>query len=134
MSTDRRHLTAEQYQRLIQVTTDLAREGRTSDLGEFLDLGTPVETADEQDNTLLMLAAYHGHADTVRDLLRRGASPDTLNARGQSPLAGALFKREPEVVRALVEAGADPDLGTPTARQAAEMFGSSDLLESEPRQ
>ena len=134
MSPDRRHLTDEQYQHLIEITTDLARHGRTRDLGEFLDLGTPVETADEQDNTLLMLAAYHGHAETVRDLLHRGASPDALNARGQSPLAGALFKREPDVVRALVEAGADPDLGTPTARQAAGMFGSSDLLESEPRQ
>ena len=76
-----------------------------------------------------MLAAYHGHADTVRALLARGADPDRANDRGQTPLAGAVFKGEIEVVRALVSGGADPAAGGPSALDTAGMFGRDDLLE-----
>ena len=69
-----------------------------------------------------MLAAYHGHAYTVRLILEHGGDANTANDRGQTPLAGAVFKGYPDVVPALVEAGADPDAGTPSARAAAQMF------------
>jgi len=79
-------------------------------------------------NTLLMLAAYGGHAELVRGLLERGADPNRLNDRGQAPIAGAVFKREDEVVRVLAEAGADPRAGEPNAIASARMFGRTDLL------
>ncbi|MCK0111010.1 ankyrin repeat domain-containing protein [Ornithinimicrobium sp. F0845] len=107
---------------------DLAREGRTQQLAAYLEAGAPVDLTDPSGNTLVMLAAYHGHAELVRELGRRGADVDRLNDRGQSPLAGAVFKGEPAVVAALLEHGADPDVGEPTARATAELFGRSDLL------
>ena len=76
-----------------------------------------------------MLAAYHGHADTVAELIARGADVDLRNDRNQSPLAGAIFKGEERVVRVLVAAGADLDAGSPSARETAAMFGSAELLE-----
>ncbi len=76
-----------------------------------------------------MLAAYHGHADSVRALLTRGAEADRINDRGQTPLAGAVFKGEQEVIEVLLEAGADPAAGTPSAVDTARMFGKADLLE-----
>lgn len=100
---------------------DLARAGADL-LLEFVDAGVPADHADADGNTLLMLAAYHGHADLVRGLAARGADVNRLNLRGQSPLAGAVFKGEDGVMSALVEAGADPDAGTPSARATAEMF------------
>ncbi len=121
-------LTPEQVERVVAIAMDLAREGDTDQLLEFLDHGLPVNVADPAGNTLLMLAAYHGHAATVRALLDRGADPDLRNARDQSPIAGALFKGEDEVVAVLREAGADLDAGTPTARAAAAMFGREHLL------
>ncbi|WP_277681030.1 ankyrin repeat domain-containing protein [Saccharomonospora azurea] len=121
-------LTPEQVQRVVAIAMDLAREGETTQLLEFLDHGLPVDVTDPSGNTLLMLAAYHGHAATVRALLDRGADPDRRNARDQSPIAGALFKGEDEVVAVLREAGADLDAGTPTARAAAVMFGREHLL------
>jgi ankyrin repeat protein len=76
-----------------------------------------------------MLAAYHGHADTVRALLARGAEADRANDRGQTPLAGAVFKGEEEVIRVLLEGGADPAAGTPSAVDTARMFGRTELLD-----
>ncbi|MGH3355178.1 MAG: ankyrin repeat domain-containing protein [Nocardioidaceae bacterium] len=105
---------------------DLARAGEAT-LLEYVDKGAPVALTDASGNTLLMLAAYHGHAELVTGLAERGADVDALNDRGQSPLAGAVFKGEDEVVHALVEAGADPDKGKPTARETAEFFERPDL-------
>ncbi|MBO1329880.1 ankyrin repeat domain-containing protein [Streptomyces sp. VRA16 Mangrove soil] len=121
-------LTAEQTARVVAIAMDLAREGSTGQLVEFVRHGLPVDTADAGGDTLLMLAAYHGHADTVRALLRLGADPDLRNARDQSPVAGALFKGADDVVAALRGAGADLDSGTPTARAAAALFGREHLL------
>lgn len=117
-------LSDEQIARVIELALDLARQGETSHLLEFLDHGLPVDTQSEATgDSLLMLAAYHGHAETVAALVERGADVDLRNVRDQSPIAGAIFKGEREVVRVLLDAGADLDAGTPPARQAAQMFG-----------
>ncbi|MFE1450678.1 ankyrin repeat domain-containing protein [Streptomyces olivaceoviridis] len=121
-------LTPEQTRRVMAIAMDLAREGSTGTLVEFVEHGLPVDARDEAGNTLLMLAAYHGHADTVRALIALGADPDLRNARDQSPIAGALFKGADDVVGILRQAGADLDSGTPTARAAAALFGRAHLL------
>ncbi len=106
---------------------DLARSGDTDRLLAYVDAGVPAELTDATGNTLLMLAAYHGHPATVQALLDRGADPDRVNDRGQTPLAGAVFKGEDDVVAALLAAGADPHAGTPSARATAQMFGRPEL-------
>ena len=105
---------------------DRARAGEAQRLGAYVRAGVPVELTDAAGNTLLMLAAYHGHADAVRVLVKHGARVDAVNDRGQTPLAGAVFKGYADVVRVLVAAGADPDLGDPSARAAA-FFARPDL-------
>ncbi|MBB6625868.1 ankyrin repeat domain-containing protein [Nocardioides sp. KIGAM211] len=102
---------------------DLAREGAGERLLAYVDAGVPADLTDASGNTLLMLAAYHGHAAVVAGLAERGAEVDRTNDRGQTPLAGAVFKGEDDVVAALLALGADPDAGQPTARATAEMFG-----------
>lgn len=101
---------------------DLARQGADV-LLDLVDANLPVDLADESGNTLLMLAAYHGHAALAAGLAERGADVNRLNGKGQSPLAGAVFKNETEVIRVLIEHGADVDAGTPSARATAQMFG-----------
>lgn len=108
---------------------DLARDGKTEQLGAYVEAGVPVELTDADGNTLLMLAAYHGNAGTVQALVRLGADVNRLNDRGQSPLAGAVFKGEDLVVSVLIGAGADPDHGQPSARATARMFGKSGLFD-----
>jgi hypothetical protein len=102
---------------------DFARDGRLEDLVAYLDAGVPVGLTDASGNSLLMLAAYHGHAAVVAALAQRGADVDQLNDRGQSPLAGAVFKGEDSVVDTLLAAGADPRVGSPSAAETAAFFG-----------
>ncbi|WP_415948451.1 ankyrin repeat domain-containing protein [Streptomyces sp. KLOTTS4A1] len=108
---------------------DLARQGETETLAAYVDAGVPVNLANDRGDSLVMLAAYHGHPAAVRVLLERGADADRANDRGQTPLAGAVFKGETEVIRALLDGGADPAAGTPSAVDTARMFGKADLLE-----
>ncbi|MFF4659986.1 ankyrin repeat domain-containing protein [Streptomyces sp. NPDC000345] len=108
---------------------DLARQGRTEELVAYVDAGVPADLTNDRGDCLVMLAAYHGHADAVRALLARGADADRINDRGQTPLAGAAFKGETEVIKVLLEAGADPSAGTPSAVDTARMFARTELLE-----
>lgn len=107
---------------------DFARAGATESITAYVDAGIPVNLTNDSGDTLVMLAAYYGHAETVAALLDRGGDPNRLNDRGQSPLAGAVFKSEPEVVRALLAGGADPQAGQPTAIQTAHMFENAEML------
>src|SRR5450755_1932731 len=90
--------------------------------------GVNPNLANHQGDSLVMLAAYHGHAATVAALLAHGADPNRPNDRGQTPLAGAVFKDEPHVISALVAGGADPRAGRPSAVATAQMFERPDLL------
>jgi uncharacterized protein len=105
-----------------------AREGDTALLRAYLAAGAPATMTNAAGDSLLMLAAYHGHAETVQLILEHGAEADTANDRGQTPLAGAAFKGYTEVARLLLDAGADPDAGTPSARDAAQMFARTEIL------
>jgi len=107
---------------------DLARAGDDERLAAYLDGGVPVNLTEPSGNTLVMLAAYNGHASTVKLLADRGADVNRVNDRGQTPIAGAVFKAEDEVVRALLAVGADPRAGTPNAIDTARMFQQMALL------
>ena len=110
---------------MIQVALELfdaARDGDTTRVLAYVDAGVPVDLTEHQGNTLLLLAAYYGHAELVAGLAERGANVDAMNDREQVALAGALFKGFDDVVEVLVRHGASLDIGTPTARDAATMF------------
>jgi len=107
---------------------EAARTGDTAQLAAHLDAGVPVDLTNDRGDTLLMLAAYHAHADTVTALLERGAEPDRANDRAQNPLAGAVFKGAVDVIDALLAHGADPTAGAPSALEAAQIFGKHELV------
>lgn len=112
---------------------DLAREGSTDALAQYLDAGIPPNLTNHKGDTLLMLAAYHGHVDATRLLLQKGADPNVLNDRGQSIIAGAVFKGYDEIVRLLFEGvdgrEADIRLGQPSAIDSASMFKHEQYLQ-----
>lgn len=107
---------------------DIARDGDTAALAQYLDAGTPATLQNEAGDSLVMLAAYHGHLEAVELLLARGADANQPNYQGQTPVAGAVFKGTADIVRALLAAGADPYAGFPSAVDTARMFNKKDLL------
>jgi ankyrin repeat protein len=108
---------------------DFARAGDTASLLQYLSAGIPANLTNHKGDTLLMLAAYHGNAETVRALIEKGADVNAINDRGQSPIAGAVFKGYDEVVKVMVEEGkADVHAGQPSAVQAAHMFKREECL------
>ena len=104
---------------------DLAREGSTDELAEYVDAGVPVNLTNDKGDTLLILAAYHQHPDTVAALLERGADHGRVNDRGQTALAAAVFRQSEPAVTVLIAAGADADEGSPSARATAQFFDLS---------
>lgn len=54
---------------------DAARAGAIDVLESPLEAGLPPNLTNGRGDTLIMLAAYHGHADAVKLLLRHGADP-----------------------------------------------------------
>ncbi|MBK4153658.1 ankyrin repeat domain-containing protein [Corynebacterium macginleyi] len=117
----------EQVQEFAHRLFNMAREG-SLDLLNYIDQGVNINLVNQDGQSFLMLAAYHGHADLVTALARAGADVNLLNDRGQTPLAGAIFKKEDAVVDALLDAGASATAGQPTAIDSARMFGREDLL------
>jgi anti-sigma regulatory factor (Ser/Thr protein kinase) len=107
---------------------DMARQGRTEQLIAYVEAGVPANLSNDDGDTLLMLAAVHGHADTVRALAAHGANPERENDHGRRPLAGAVLMKEPDVVRALLDAGADPRAGHPSAYETARAFSHTKFL------
>jgi uncharacterized protein len=112
----------------LQGAFEPAREGDAEQLTAYVDAGLPVDLTNGSGDTLLILAAYHRHADLVRALLAHGADHARLNDRGQSALAAAVFRQDAEVLTALLEAGADPALGRQSALATATVFELSAML------
>jgi len=108
---------------------DLARAGATEELAAYVDAGVPVNLTNDKGDTLLLLAAYHGHPGTVGALLDRGADHARVNDRGQTALAAAVFRQSADSVTRLLAAGADPDAGGPSARATAVFFELPEMSE-----
>lgn len=111
----------------LQGAFDLARNGDTARLAEYVDAGLPVNLTNGVGDSLLILAAYHTHLETVRALLERGADTGRVNDRGQTALGAAVFRRSEPIVTALIEAGADPAAGPRSALEVASFFELDDM-------
>lgn len=74
---------------------DLARTGETERLRAYVGAGVPVDLSNDRGDTLLMLAAYHGHAGTVRALTELGADPGRANDRGRRRWRARCSRRNP---------------------------------------
>jgi ankyrin repeat protein len=108
---------------------DLAREGEAERLSSYLDSGLSANLTNDKGDTLLVLAAYRGHPDTVQVLLEHGADVTRANDRGQTALAAAVFKQSEPTVRLLLAAGADPHHGSPSALETARFFDLPAMVE-----
>jgi ankyrin repeat protein len=123
MRDENQEQTGEMNSQIVEGVFDLARQGETGPLGEMIDAGVPIDLRNGRGDTLLIVAAYQQHVETVAELLRRDADTSVVNAMGQTAIACAVFRNHEEILRALLDAGANPALGSPTGVQIADQFG-----------
>ena len=87
-----------------------ARNGWTQHLGMIkvlLDAGADVNKAHIVYHfTPLMVSAYNGHTEIVRELIRRGADVNFITNKGDSAIENAAHVGHLEVVKVLIAAGA----------------------------
>lgn len=112
----------------LQRALDLARDGETDELSYAVDAGLPVNLTSGSGDSLLILAAYHDHPETVTALLTRGADTARVNDRGQTALGAAVFRQSVRSVETLLAAGADPALGGRSALDIATFFDLPEML------
>ena len=118
--------------RLARQVFQWVRAGDLAAVVPLLQQGLPPNMRNEQGDSLLMLAAYHGHVDLTRALLEAGADPELANDRGQTPLAGAAYKGFTGIARVLLDHGAQVDGHGPDGRTAlmvAAMFDRIDVID-----
>ncbi|WP_033570533.1 ankyrin repeat domain-containing protein [Dickeya undicola] len=108
---------------LNQYLWDAARTGNDAVIREFISVGYNLNTRDEKGYTAVILAAYHGHYDTVSLLLDHGADPCQQDNRGNTALMGATFKGELKIARLLLAAKCSPNTRN-NAGQTAAMYAS----------
>jgi len=115
---------------LPEAAAELARKGDAVGLAAMIKDGLAVDAQDAKGNTLLMLASYHGKAETVAMLLEARATVDLRNAKGQTPLGGVAFKGYVDIATLLLDAGADPlaDQGGSTPADFATLAGKTEIL------
>ena len=66
---------------------ELARNGGAGPLSVMLDAGVPVNMRTSEGETLLILASKHGHPETVRLLLEKGADREAKDSNGNTALS-----------------------------------------------
>ncbi|MES2640229.1 MAG: ankyrin repeat domain-containing protein [Myxococcota bacterium] len=85
----------------------LAARGEAARLLAALDAGTPVDTPNEDGETLLHIVAENGHLELVELLLDRGAAIEATEKNSKTPLYLACEAASEAAARLLVARGAD---------------------------
>ncbi|MGY0612710.1 ankyrin repeat domain-containing protein [Luteimonas sp. A501] len=83
-----------------------AMVGDSDAVRRLLDLGFPIDAADDKGCTALLRAAGGGHAGTLELLLERGADPQRAAHTGATPLSAAVSMRHVAIVDRLLVAKA----------------------------
>ena len=119
---------------LLMLTADLYY-GEPALVKMLLDKGANTNEVDRKGLTPLMYAAMNGHVDTVRQLLKHGALPETKNKDGKTALDLAVEKDHPEIAEIVqkeidvrAKAAAAVAAAAEAARAQAEAARQRDLL------
>lgn len=117
---------------LLTVIFNHARNGQTEAVQMYLDSGYTPNITSPRGDSLLIVAAYHGHADLVKIVLAQPGVPvDFQNKMGFTALTGASFKGYTDIMQQLIAAGATVNhrnMSGQTALMFASLTGRFDAV------
>ena len=118
--------------KLREIAFEAAREGDAKTLTEYFKAGQPAEIVDNRGDSLLILAAYHGHDDAVKAILSQPKTPiDAKNKMGFTALTGASYKGYVGIVKQLAAKKADLNAANDrgqTPLMFAALFGRTEVV------
>lgn len=120
-------------QELLDLFFAAAKTGNDEVINEFLKYGFPVNAANANGYTALMMAAYYGQQSIVTTLLNNGADHCLRDNKGNTALMGALFKLEWSIVKQLRQVDCDinaQQTGQKTLAEFAEIIGQDKKLKA----
>lgn len=82
-------------------------EGRTDVVNYLVRRGVNIDALAPNDSTALMLAARNGHMETVKALLKAGATPDQVNHDGKTAASWARSTNNTDIADLIDRASAD---------------------------
>ncbi len=103
-------LDAATIEKLGQIAISAAREGDLKTIEEYVKEKLPLDVKSSRGDTLLILAAYHGHSEIVELLASQPSIKiDELNKMGFTALSGAAFKGDAKITKILLKYKANPN-------------------------
>ncbi|AMK77422.1 MULTISPECIES: ankyrin repeat domain-containing protein [Methylomonas] len=112
---------------------DMARDGDTKAIAEYVKRGGDPNLANADGYTPLNLAAYHGHLPAVQVLHNAGANPCAEDGKGNNALMGVAFKGDTPTARwFLNHSGCDVNRQNhagQTALMMASLFGREEIIQ-----
>lgn len=91
--------------------------GNTQIARLLLEAGAAPNTADEEGNSPLIVAAWYGNAEAVRLLLARGANRNAANSQGFTALGAARRNGHQEIIALLSAAGSEGAMPLPSNKK-----------------
>lgn len=109
-----------------QAFYDAALNGNINLIKSGAEGGFPVDKADENGSTAMMLAAFNGHTEVVRFLLLKGADVNHFDKNKRTALMYASSGPANETVKILLENGAELNVVDNVEGFTALMFAAAE--------
>jgi outer membrane protein OmpA-like peptidoglycan-associated protein len=108
---------------------DAVKNGDTAKVQSLLDKGVSPNLKTDDGKSILMLAAYLGHADIAKLLIDKGADVNARDKAGKTALMYSAEKGNIEIAKLLLENGADIDATDNNGRTALEIARENNQAE-----
>ena len=86
---------------------EAVRDNNISEVEKALSLRADVNSADNDDWTLLICACWRGYTDIVKLLIKHGADVNLIDCDGNTALINACWNGHIDIAKLLIEYGAD---------------------------